>query len=250
LAERRRRAWLVLCLAVALAGCSIPPADLPIVPDMPFLPEAGDGPPEYQVQVGDVLDIAFYLEPELNQEVTVRPDGRFATMLAPEILASGHTVPEITAALRSAYKGELQDPQLSVGVKSFAPMRIYVGGEVANPGEFLTVAPGLTLSQAIARAGGVKPAGSADHVFIIRRTTGRAASVYATRYQDVIDGTDPRADVMLAPFDVVYVPKTAVAQAYMYFNQYVQQFVPVSWGFSYVLNPGTSTVVQSPSSSH
>ena len=41
-------------------------------------------------------------------------------------------------------------------VRSFAPTRIYVGGEVNNPGEFITVGPTLTLSQAIARAGGLK----------------------------------------------------------------------------------------------
>jgi len=60
------------------------------------------------------------------------------------------------------------------------------------------------------------------------------------RYNDIISGRNPGADVRLAPYDVVYVPRTGVAEVYKFFNQYVQEFVPVSWGFSYSLGPGTS----------
>jgi len=43
--------------------------------------------------------------------------------------------------------------------------------------------------------------------------------------------------VRLLPYDVVYVPKTGINAAYVWFNQHIQQFVPVSWGFSYNVNP-------------
>ena len=43
--------------------------------------------------------------------------------------------------------------------------------------------------------------------------------------------------------DVVYVPRTGIAEVYKYFNQYVQQFVPISWGFSYIVAPPTGTSV-------
>jgi polysaccharide export outer membrane protein len=61
--------------------------------------------------------------------------------------------------------------------------------------------------------------------------------VLSTRYQDALSGRDPAADVMLAPFDVVVVPKTGIAEAYVWVNQHIQQFVPVSWGFSYNVTP-------------
>ncbi len=56
-----------------------------------------------------------------------------------------------------------------------------------------------------------------------------------------MSGQDPAADVRLAPFDVVYVPKTGIGQIYIWFNQHVQQFVPVSWGFSYNIDPLVNT---------
>jgi polysaccharide export outer membrane protein len=201
----------------------------------------------YLIQVGDVLDLRLILNPELNEEVTVRPDGHISTTVVNDEVAYGRTVPDLTSALNADYSHELKNPRLSVIVKSFAPTRIYVGGEVANPGEFVTVGPNLTLSQALARAGGVKMmTGDEDRIFIIRRGDGDEPQFFSVRYQDVMWGKDSTADVRLAPYDVVYVPRAGVAEVYKFFNQYLLQFVPVSWGFSYVVNNPASGVVPVP----
>ena len=203
----------------------------------------------YLIQVGDVLEIRLLLNPELNEEAVVRPDGHISTTVVTDEVAAGRTVPDLTAALRRDYSRDLRNPRISVVVKSFAPTRIYVGGEVNNPGEFIDVGPNLTLSQAIARAGGVKEFASDDtKVFIIRRGPGDAPQFLSARYQDVMYGGDPAADIRLAPYDLVYVPRNGAEDAYRFFYSYFLRFVPVSWGFSYVL-PGTGAAVI-PSSSH
>jgi len=220
------------------AACS-PVPNLPPAPPEPA-PDAGymSSLQPYRIQVGDILDIRLMLNPELNEEVTVRPDGHISTTVAKDEVAYGRTVPELTAALTRDYSSDLRNPRLSVVLKSFAPTRIYVGGEVNNPGEFITVGPTLTLSQAIARAGGMKiMSGDENKVFIIRRGPGDVPQFFSVRFQDVMWGTDPTADVRLAPYDVVFVPRSGVAEVYRFFNEYLLQFVPVSWGFSYVVNP-------------
>ncbi|MBN8898536.1 MAG: SLBB domain-containing protein, partial [Rhodospirillales bacterium] len=130
-------------------------------------------------------------------------------------------------------------------VKSFAPTRVYVGGEVNTPGEFITVGPTLTLSQALARAGGSKLSSDDSRIFIIRRGAGDRPQFLSTRYQGVMHGNDTAADVRLAPYDVVYVPKSGIAEVYKWYNQYIQQFANPSFGFSYLVNPtdSTSTVI-------
>jgi polysaccharide biosynthesis/export protein len=241
------RGLLVLGSAAALAACTntsnMTPA--PPAPD----PNAGyvsDLAP-YRIQVGDVLDVRLLLNPELNEEVVVRPDGRISTTVATDAAAYNRTVPEVAAELRQAYSKDLRNPRLSVVLKSFAPTRIYVGGEVTNPGEMINVGPTLTLSQAIARAGAHKVRGDTDAIFIIRRGPGDVPQYFSVRYSDVIKGRDAAADVRLAPYDVVYVPKTGIAEVFDWFNQYFEQFVPVSWGFSYVVgNGGGGTVVTAP----
>ena len=228
---------LALLAAMALSGCGKQIVDN--LPPAPRIPEegAGYGPVfgPYRIQPGDILDIKLLQVADLSEEVTVRPDGHFSTTVVEDERAFGRTVPELTAALKADYAAVMKEPHLTVIVKSFAPDRVYVGGEVTSPGEFISVPPNLTLSQAIARAGGVKPSGSYDNVIIIRRAPDNRPEVFQAHYTDAIKGADPAADVQLANFDLVYVPKTGVAEAYLFFNQYFQQFVPINWGFSYTL---------------
>ena len=241
---RPRLSWL-LPAALGLAACStaatssMQPA--PLTPPMSMATHrAVAAPPPYRIQVGDILAIRLMLNPELDEEVTVRPDGRISTTVAHDELAAGRTVPDLDASLNRDYVKQLQNPHVAVVVKSFAPARIYVGGEVATPGEFVNVGPSLTVSQALTRAGGAKFSGDDNAVFIIRRGTDDTPEFLSVRYGDIVSGRNPMADVRLAPYDVVYVPRTGVAEVYKFFNQYVQQFVPVSWGFSYSLGPGSS----------
>jgi polysaccharide export outer membrane protein len=235
-------AWSVLAGATVLAGCAQTESNIPPAPPVPSPLSAAPALPPYRVQVGDLLDVKLFLNPELNEEVVVRPDGMISTTLAEEIPAYNRTPAQISAALKDRYRSTLTDPQISVIVHTFAPNRVYVAGEVTNPGEFVTVGPNLTVAQAVARAGGVKLSAAQGGIFIIRRGENDQPQVFRVNYLDVISGKDPAGDVRLAQYDVVYVPRTGIYEAYTFWNQFVQQFMPVSWGFSYNINPINTTV--------
>ncbi len=239
-------AGIALASAVALAACSPVPGNLPPAPLEPEAPAVSAAAlPAYRVQIGDVLEVRLMLNPELNEEVTVRPDGHISTTVVPDAVAYGRTPSELADFLRHAYSKDLQNPRLSVVVKSFAPTRVYVGGEVNTPGEFITVGPTLTLSQAIARAGGTKLSSDDTSVFIIRRGAGDKPELLSTKWRAVRQARDADADVRLAPYDVVYVPKLGIAEVYQFYNQYIGQFANPNFGFSYLLNPtaaGTNVI--------
>jgi polysaccharide export outer membrane protein len=225
------RSFLLLCLGSSLCGCVSVPEDLPPAPSVPPAPSA------YRVQVGDVLGVRLYLAPELDEDVTVRPDGRIGTTLAQSVPAAGRLPEEIAADLKRIYAAELKTPELTVEVKTPSPARIFVAGEVVFPGEYDSTGAPLTLLQAVAKAGGLRPTGDQGHVFIIRHGPADRAIILGAAYRDATAGKTPAADVTLAPFDVVYVPRSGISQLYIWFNQHFQQFVPVNWGFSYNVNP-------------
>ncbi len=233
---------LTVISAAALAACSVVPA-MPPAPLEPPPTAYVENLPPYRIQVGDVLEVRLLLNPELNEEVQVRPDGHISTTVVPDALAYGRTPSQLADTLRAAYGKELQKPRLSVVVKSFAPTRVYVGGEVNTPGEFITVGPTLTLSQAISRAGGTKLSSDETSVFIIRRGPDDKPEFLSTNWNALRTGHDPLADVRLAPYDVVYVPKSGIAEVYKFYNQYIQQFANPSFGFSYLLNPTNAGTV-------
>lgn len=194
-------------------------------------------PDPYFLQVGDAMDIKVRLNPELNESVIIPPDGIISTTMAEDVMAYGRTTKELRKALTEQYSRELNSPKLSIIMRSFAPNRIYVAGEVTTPGEFVTAGPSLTLLQAIARAGGLKNSASPDNIVIIRHKHGEVPKAYLVDYESAKTGLDPASDVHLAAYDVVFVPRSGVADVYTYFQQFVQQFLPPSFGMSYQINP-------------
>jgi polysaccharide export outer membrane protein len=234
--HENRMLWVWMACALAIAGCTRKD-DLPSAPLVPSAEHASYVTPTYRIQVGDILSLRVLLNPDLNEDVTVRPDGHISTSIAHDLVAADLTVPMLINALTRTYGHYLRQPHISVIVKAVAPIAVFVGGEVAEPGQQLTAGTAPTLSHAIARAGGLKLSADDHRVFIVRRGPGDTPVYLAAHYDAVRLAEDPSADVRLAPFDVVMVPRLHVAEVYRWYNQYIQQFINPNFGFSYLLNP-------------
>ena len=189
---------------------------------------------EYRIQVGDQLDIKFFYNPELNEQVTVRPDGRISLQLVHEIMAAGLTPAELTSLLTKKYATELKRPEITVIVRSFGSQRVYVDGEVIKPGMFPLIGF-VTVLQAISQAGGMKDTARTSEVVIIRRGENNKPLASQVNLRKVIDGTDMSQDIALKPYDIVYVPKSAIANVNVWVDQYIRRNLPVSisTGFGY-----------------
>lgn len=187
---------------------------------------------EYSLQAGDQLDIRFYYNPELNEQVTIRPDGRISLQLVREITAAGLTPGELTDLLTKKYAAELKRPEITVIVRSFSSQRIYVDGEINKAGMVnLTVL--TTVLQAISQAGGWKDTARRDEVIVIRRGTDNRPLVIQLNLDKAIDGTDTGQDIILRPFDIVYVPKSAIANVNVWMDQYIRKNIPINTGIFY-----------------
>jgi polysaccharide export outer membrane protein len=225
-------AVLMLSACASANYSNLPPLPTTVAPDAPV----AEGLPPYRVQIGDVLDLKFYLNPEFDETVTVRPDGMISTKVVDNMMVYNQTISDINSELKKFYKSELKNPRLTTVVRSFAPIKIYVSGEVVSPGEFVVVGQPLTLTQAIARAGGIKNSGKANQVLVIRRGAGEKGQVYVADYNAATQGGDPASDARLAPYDVVFVPKAGPALVYKEYQQYLQQFINPGLGVNYSLN--------------
>ena len=218
---RHLLAALALCATTLLSTAS--PATSQQAEALP--PDA-----EYIIQVGDDLGVKFYYNSELNEEVTVRPDGRISLQLIPEAVAAGKTPAELGADLRDLYSQELDRPAITVLVRSFSAQRIYVGGEVEKPGEQALAGP-LTVLQAIARAEGAKPTARLKEVLVIRRSPEGEPVVLPVDIAKVRNGIDISQDIHLLPYDVVFLPRTRIANVNKWVDEYVRQKIPFSFGF-------------------
>lgn len=226
IARQSRRAVgaaaLLLSLAVG-AGCANPP------PRPEIFPTLAAGPPPvtpYLLQPADQLSIKFYTNPELNEEVVIRPDGMISLQLIDDVQAAGLTPAALDAELTKRYASELATPEVSVIVRANGGQRIYVGGEVGSQGE-IPLAAGLTLTQAIEQAGGFLPTAHKKNVILIRKGPDGKAFGQAIDVRPVIDGMDPDQDIPLKPLDIVHVPRSKIANVNLFVQQYIRDTLPV-----------------------
>ena len=206
------------------------------VPNLPPGPNAAMVPQSYLVQPGDTLDVKFVKNPELNEQPTVAPDGRISMLYAPDIVAAGKSTEAVRQELSDAYAKQLKEPGVSVAIKGAVTWKVYVAGEVKTPGEIDGTGPVPSLTQAIAHAGGMLDSGDPSKIVLVRRTDDNQKKAYLTNYDAAARGEKPGDDVQLANYDVLFVPKTGVADVYTAYNQYFKQFLPSNIGLNFGTN--------------
>jgi len=226
-------AAVLLC---GMNGCTANQAGTKI--DNPVLASAPEKPPQYFIQAGDQLHIKFFYNPELNETITVRPDGKISLQLVDEVQAAGLTPAQLDDFLTDRYSKELKKPAITVIVGSFSSQRVYVGGEVNRQG-LVELTGGMTALQAVVSAGGLKETGDPEAAIIIRKGPENQPVPVRVNLKSALTGESPDTAVQLKPYDVVYIPKTWIAEANKFVKQYVEDlllFRGVSFGFSYELH--------------
>ena len=86
----------------------------------------------------------------------------------------------------------------------------------------------MTVLPAISQAGGVKDTARTTEVIVIRRGADNKPLVIAVNLDKAIDGTDMSQDIILRPFDIVYVPKSPIANVNKWVDQYIRKNLPIS----------------------
>jgi len=139
-------------------------------------------------------------------------------------MAAYRSVPQLQAEIERAYVGTLRDPQVTVYPGDTAPMRVLVGGEVKNPG-WVDMLGDMDALQATMAAGGLTHGAKAHQVMIIRRGRDGQAMRRIVDLQNPLKGKAGQM-VALRRFDIVYVPRTNVAEAGVFMEQWVNNLIP------------------------
>jgi protein involved in polysaccharide export with SLBB domain len=218
--RRRFGAVLVTSFLVALLPACATNPDAPAYPEF-SLPDA---PPQAVIQPGDLLEVKFVYWDHLNEAQTVRPDGMISLPLITQVKAAGLTPGELHDQLTQLYKDELKDPEITVLLRTEESRRVYVGGEILEPG-LVELRGRLTAMEAIMAAGGLNKASARlENVLVIRRIEERL-------YARTLDLRDHFKKADLAPFflepnDIIFVPRTHIDRANHWVDQYVNRMIP------------------------
>jgi polysaccharide export outer membrane protein len=194
-------------------------ANAPAPVDNP--PAANDRPelqhrnPRYKVTRDDILSITFPLIPEMNQRVTIQPDGYITLQTVGGVYVQDMTVPEVIVAVKKAYVGVLHDPIIDIDLADFQRPYFMVNGQVGKPGQY-DLRHDTTVSEAISIAGGFLPTAKTQ-VFVYHRVNSGWMEVKQLKLKDLLNGKNANEDIQMQPGDMVFVPEKFIAK----FKKYV-----------------------------
>jgi protein involved in polysaccharide export with SLBB domain len=194
--------------------------------------------PKVVLRPGDEIELKFPHWQELNDIQIIRPDGFITLQHVDSVQTQGLTPEELDEKLTKLYASKIKDPVISVVVRSMVDQRIYVGGEVNTPG-LLTLQGEVNPLQAVINAGGFKETARPGHVIVIRKDEEGKAVPYKVNLNSPFRETDPKNMLLLQPNDVVYVPKTVIANMDKFVDQYIAKlflFRGIGLGFTYRLD--------------
>ncbi len=229
-----------LCLLAVFLGANCggsgvkPQADLApgdsegeVVQEEIWLPESQP----YRITVGDALNIDFFYYPQYNVLALVRPDGMVTIPLLGEVKAAGRRPAELEQMIRARYAEVVAEPEVAVMVSEFGNQRVFVFGEVHEPGAYALTGE-MTVVDAVVLAGSVKPDADRSSVVLMRKSPD---GHYVARKVDLearVRGRETEI-VYLAPADIVYVPMSAIGKVDQFVDLFFAKLSP-AWRF-YIL---------------
>jgi polysaccharide export outer membrane protein len=156
---------------------------------------------DYRLVSGDKLRIEVYKDPQLSQQLQVRPDGKITLPLVGDLPAAGRTSLELRDAISTSLQEYIKSPVVTVIVVETVPQQIHVMGEVNAAGPQPLTGP-LNILQALAAAGGFTEWANKKDVRVLRKN-GANTTTIRVNYNDAIEsGAQP---LMLQAGDVVIV---------------------------------------------
>lgn len=157
---------------------------------------------KYIIGPEDVLDIFVWKEESITKTVPVRIDGKISLPLLDDIQAAGLTPLQLKEEITKKLSGFVDNPTVTVTVKEANSYRVFISGEVKQPG-IVHIRSEVTLVKLIIMVGGFTEWANKRKISIITKENGKEKRITAN-YNKIIDGDIP--DIVIKPGDTVIIP--------------------------------------------
>jgi len=160
----------------------------------------------YRLGPEDVISVAVFNQDRYSRSgITIPPSGRISLSLIPGgLFVNGKTVDQVAELIKQKYDEYIIDPQVTVSLDKASSYRYSVIGDVGQPGIRL-MNHRLTVTEALAEAGGVLPTGNKSGVVVLRRQANGILSPIAVNVSAIYKGKAPDS-TYLVPGDQIVVP--------------------------------------------
>ena len=219
----------LLAAFLIIVGCSNPVQHIPeLTPEQLAARSVNQVPSEqtYKMVPYDTITVRFPFHPEQDPKspLSVRPDGQITLDGIGAVQAAGRTPEELAKEIAEKSSTRLRDPQVIVTVTQFSPRKIYVGGQVKNPG-IVTFQGEISPIQAIFDRGGFTDDAQKDSVILIRNAGGPDPIIGRMNIDQGLESGIPEKITLLTN-DVLYVPMSGIGRADLWVKQHLNDIMP------------------------
>ena len=160
----------------------------------------------YRLGPEDVISVTVFGQDRYSRSgITIPPSGRISlALIQGGLFVNGKTVDEVAALIKKRYDEYIIDPEVTVSLDKAASYRYSIVGDVAQPGIRL-MSRRMTVTEAIAEAGGVLNTGSKSGVVVLRRQQDNTMAKIPVNVDAIYKGRAPDS-VFLLPGDQIFVP--------------------------------------------
>ncbi|MFM7119207.1 MAG: polysaccharide biosynthesis/export family protein, partial [Gammaproteobacteria bacterium] len=158
-------------------------------------------PTDYVLAPGDTIAVQLYGKETGSFTLAVNRDGAINFPQLGPIVVAGVTFDETRALLQARVGEQMIGTNISVTLGQLRSIRIFVLGEVNQPGSY-TVSSLSTITNALLSSGGISQRGSLRTVQLKRSGN----LITTLDLYDLLLRGDTQADVRLQPGDVIFVP--------------------------------------------
>ena len=176
----------------------------------------------YRLGPEDVISVTVFGQERYSRSgITIPPSGRISLALIPDgIFVDGKTVEQVSELIKKRYDEYILGPQVSVSLDKAGSYRYSVIGDVAAPG-IKPMTRRLSVTEAIAEAGGVLQTGDRSKVYVLRKQASGNLAPIRVNVSAIYKGRAPDS-VYLVPGDQVIVPGNTFKKV-----QSILNFLPV-----------------------
>jgi len=160
----------------------------------------------YRLGPEDVVSVDVFNQPRYSRtNITIPPSGRISLALIPGgVFVNGKTVEEVAEIIKKKYDEYIIEPQVTVSLDKAASYRYSIVGDIAQPGIRL-MNHRMTVTEAIAEAGGVLNTGDKSKILVLRRGPNGVLSPIQVNVSAIYKGKAPD-NTYLVPGDQILVP--------------------------------------------
>ncbi len=199
---------------------------------------------KYVLGIGDKLSFLLYAGGELQLKgggaiiLTISEDGTITLPFLGKVRADGLTIDQLTHEITTRLKADyFVNPQVVLSVVDYRSKKVYILGEVKNPGSYGMEHENTSLIELISMAGGATEK-RGKKAFVLRGAYEDIASggkinelvekqePIVADLQRLLERADLTANVQLRPDDVVYIPPRIfvdIAQSKIYVMGHVNK---------------------------